>query len=221
MTSPIRAYPNAYDVSNPDGWASPENVTGAADGNCTSRTTSGGRLLKLGVSGFDFSSLPDDAIIDTLAINIKGNNNGDGITTAEWFWIQRNSDGAQLGETGAYGSGSCAASYWKPFPNTIGAWLTVAELKGEQYIAWVEMDHAGLFTNTVWIDAVYIEVTYHLPPAAGAGAVGDGLTWVASILRRGFSLLKLACDKTLKQKQHYSNIRGVRKWGTQQKQQQV
>jgi hypothetical protein len=183
VTSPIRAYPAQYNVLSGT-WVTPENVVNVEDNNCAVHTRSGTYTHQIAVSSFDFSSLPDDAIIDDIVIAIKGRAytyvSAFGYVS---FWLARNSDGWQVSVYGSQGTAyTCAQTFF--ISTSEGAWLTAAQLKGEQYTAWVQHENVGIQTDEGIIDAVYIEVSYHLPAPAGGGAVGDALTWVVSACKR-------------------------------------
>jgi len=181
VTSPIRAYPAQYNVLSGT-WVTPENVVNVEDNNCAVHTRSGTYTHQIAVSSFDFSTLPDDAIIDDIVIAIKGRSYGSAYS-AVMFYLQRNSDRWQVSVNGSRGTAyTCAQTFF--IPTSEGAWLTAAQLKGEQYTAWVEHSNSGIQSDEGIIDAVYIEVSYHLPPPPAGGAVGDALTWVVSACKR-------------------------------------
>lgn len=165
----VRKYPTAY--NNPDNWIDPAYADGVEDNLCASKSLSGAgsRESLFYVSGFGFA-IPADAIIDSVIVGCKCGKWGDGIGIA---YVYPNDAFMELIIGYFPTAASCALTSWITLDvttyldngfNPVG-W-TPAKLNGELFSAYVHLYQEYPNSITAYMDAYYIEVTYHVPVVA-------------------------------------------------------
>lgn len=177
----VRKYPTAY--NNPDSWSNPAYADGVEDNLCASKSLSGAGSHEsvFYVSGFGFA-IPADAIIDSVIVGCKCGKSGDALGIAYIF----PNDAFIMLMIGYFPSAvSCAVTSWITADVTTyldsggnpTTW-TPAKLNGELFAAYVFLFQEYPNSITAYMDAYYIEVTYHVPAVALASKrllVGVGL----------------------------------------------
>jgi hypothetical protein len=170
----VTKYPTAYDVTNPDAYTSPENITGVEDTLCARCRSWSGLVKYLQAKTYGFS-IPTNAIIDNIFIAIRGAGSVAFGNTANVFMRFDWNGVSSLYVTGNCVSGAnygCNNSAWV---TEVDIWNQVdnylkdygfssLDLNNETFKTYIGITASG--GSAVWgyADAMYVRVVYHMPP---------------------------------------------------------
>jgi len=185
----VRCYPSAYSDPGtpPDNWHYPQNVTGVEDNNCTHKhcQTTGHFVLNLtafkDVNGNPFN-IPSNAVLDKITVTAKGTETQCDTNHGLDVWYQPK-PGVSFMTANVTASYLCADAKWMQLiiltaSDIIFYGITPADFNNETFTIWLDFVVNVLGDGHVgYVDAVYIEVEYHLPSALASKRllVGVGL----------------------------------------------
>lgn len=153
--------------ANPGTWANTANALGVEDGLCAQK----GDALAIGnydcYLTFDFSAVPDGAIIQSITINHKGVQNLGPIAGETSFYGTIGINTYQHGSTLNFGLAPCARSAYTGETNCL-AWIgaTGAQLKAGTWWIRLAVSVVGIVAR---VDSVRLTITFK-PVAAGTSA---------------------------------------------------
>jgi hypothetical protein len=182
MSFTVTKYPTAYTNPLPPlNWINPANVLNVEDGLCTRRQLINAMPYTLAVSGYGFA-LPSNAVLEHVYWNHKGysyTSSGQRQANSLVFHFTHDDYDADSD----FGTSDCSSSTYHADDVNNDALvhqgsLTVADLNAENFKTTLVGVRVGLdIFSTVFVDACYIKVIYHL--AAAKKGLMDGFIFVS------------------------------------------
>jgi len=164
------------------GWDTPGNAAGEPDGMNTTATTFLPPFAQTGtlaLSAYDFSALPDDAVIS--AISVVAHVSHDHTAARNWVVTIKNAAGDALGGVqSAFEAVPAGADHADETVVTAAGWASAAATKAALVAGVASVECIGIGDSEVsveWsVDAVGVRVTYTIAPKPGHPMMNDTCT---------------------------------------------